>query len=272
MEWSVSPILFEWGNITIRWYGLFFMGGFLTSYVVLGKVFERENVSRALLDRLLWYVLIGTVIGARLGHVLFYEPEKYFAHPLEIFAVWHGGLASHGGAIGVLLAIYFFSRKYRKISFLTLLDYVALVIPLAGAFIRFGNLMNSEIIGKPSQLPFAIVFDRVDMIPRHPAQVYEAIGYLAIFLYFMSYQSQFKDRIGLLFGQALALIFSLRFLIEFVKENQVAFESKLPINMGQFLSIPFIAIGIFFIIRACRTVGQGSHHPLRVTLTKRGLL
>jgi prolipoprotein diacylglyceryl transferase len=231
------------------------MGGFLASLFLLRKIFAKEDAPLQLVDQLFGYVFVGTLIGARLGHVLFYEPQKYFAHPLEIFAVWHGGLASHGGAIGIVLSLLIFMRRHPELSLLWVVDRIAVVVPLAGAFIRFGNLMNSEIIGKSTNLPWAMTFTRIDTQPRHPAQVYEALCYLAISgLLFALYSSR-KSLPGYLIGSMLVLIFSVRFFIEFVKENQVGFESTLPINMGQILSLPFIFVGICLVIRAC-TNGQ----------------
>jgi len=244
MYWNPSPVLLEIGPLSIRWYGLLFAGGFLVSYFLLARVFVRDNLSRAPLEPLFWTIFWGTLLGARLGHILFYEPAYYFSHPLEILAVWHGGLASHGGAIGIVIGFLIFFRKNPHLDRWAVLDRLAIIVPVAAGFIRLGNLMNSEIIGRPSDLPWAFVFARVDLLPRHPAQLYEALAYFCIggVLYFL--HNHFPRRNGLNFGAMLALIFGFRFFVEFLKEDQTYFEAALPINMGQILSIPFIIAGL----------------------------
>jgi phosphatidylglycerol:prolipoprotein diacylglycerol transferase len=202
---------------------------------------------------------VGIVVGARLGHCLFYQPDYYLKHPLEMILPFswedgrieltgYRGLASHGGTIGLIIAVLLFHRK-TGIHFLTVFDYIAIVAPLGGAFIRLGNLMNSEIIGNPTNLPWAFVFTRVDQIPRHPAQLYEAIAYLVFFILLFSIYNRRRGSLkkGYLFGLALILIFTFRFLIEFLKEEQVDFEKGLMLNMGQILSIPFILAGIYLV-------------------------
>jgi prolipoprotein diacylglyceryl transferase len=199
--------------------------------------------------------MLGTVIGARLGHVLFYQLGDYLAHPWEIFMIWKGGLGSHGGFAGVLIALYLYLKKHRDMSFLELADRLAIPCLLAAALIRVGNFFNSEIIGTPSDLPWVVVFARVDDMPRHPAMLYEALAYLLVFS--VSYFAYWKTTIiqfpGRVFGMALAICFLARFMIEFVKENQVPFEQSLPLNMGQLLSIPFIVAGIYLIYASWRT-------------------
>ncbi|MFA6570885.1 MAG: prolipoprotein diacylglyceryl transferase [Bacteroidota bacterium] len=252
--WNVRPEIFSLGVITVRWYGLLFTLGFVIGYIIMQVFFKKEEKDLKYLDALTVYMLIGTVVGARLGHCLFYSPGYYLSHPIEILKVWEGGLASHGAGIGILLALWLFSRKYKEFSMLWILDRIAVVVALAGSFIRLGNFMNSEIIGKPSNLPWAVVFERVDLIPRHPAQLYESFAYLSIFIllitiYFVQ-KAKFPD--GYIFGLFLTLVFGIRFLLEFLKESQVSFESTLPIDMGQILSIPFIAAGIFLFYRASK--------------------
>jgi phosphatidylglycerol---prolipoprotein diacylglyceryl transferase len=235
--------------VAIRWYSLLFVLGFLLGYVIVKRMFEREGRDVSLLDSLLLYLMIATIVGARLGQVLFYEPAAYFAHPIEIFEVWKGGLASHGGFTAVLIAIGLFCRKHRSVSFFWLTDRLTIPIMLAAGFIRIGNFFNSEILGRPTSVPWAVVFARVDMVPRHPTQIYEALGYFAtsLVLYLGYRAASRKPREGRLLGLAMILGFGWRFFVEFFKENQEAFEAVLPLNMGQLLSIPFILIGVFLV-------------------------
>ena len=206
------------------------------------------------------YVIVGTILGARLGHCFFYEPDYFLKHPIEILLpiqkikgvyqfVGYQGLASHGGSIGVLTAMILYCRKY-KVQFLGLLDKMAVAVPVTGAFIRMGNFMNSEIYGKPTNGNWGVVFERDDLIPRHPTQLYEAFAYLLIFgiLFYMYKSETIRKAHGLIFGSFLTLLFLARFIIEFFKENQEAFENSMLINMGQILSIPFILIGLGLIV------------------------
>ena len=249
--WDVNPVLLQLGNWEVRWYGLLFALGFVFGIIIITKVFAREGVTREWVDSLFLFVVIGTVIGARLGHVFFYDWAYYKDHPGEIIKIWHGGLASHGGAIGITLALYIWSKRYSKRSLLWILDRVVIPTALGGAFIRLGNLMNSEIVGKPTEVPWAFTFVRNDMIPRHPSQLYEALAYLAIFVFLMYlyWKTNVGNRPGRLFGWFMTLIFGFRILIELTKENQVAFEDGMTLNMGQWLSIPLVAIGLFFMLR-----------------------
>ncbi len=248
--WNIDPVAFSIGPISPRWYGLLFALGFILSYQIMRRVFVREHRQLEKLDRLTMYMIVGTILGARLGHCLFYDPAFYLTHPLKILAFWEGGLASHGGAIGIFTALWLFAKR-KNFSLIWLLDRIALVVPLAGACIRFGNLMNSEILGTPTTVPWAFIFARIDMQPRHPAQLYEAICYLLLFivLYLLYNKSTIRQRAGALFGAAITGIFTFRFLIEFVKEHQAVFAENLPLSMGQLLSIPFIIIGIIFLVR-----------------------
>lgn len=182
IEWNVSPEIFRLGPFAIRWYSLGFVFAFLLGYYIIRHILRLEKKPEVYVDELFVYVFLGTIIGARLGHCLFYDPGYYLKHPLEILMIWHGGLASHGAAIGILTALYIFSKKRKDISFLWVLDRVVIVVALSGFFIRMGNLFNSEIYGKEAHIPWAFIFKRVDNIPRHPTQIYEAIAYLIIFL------------------------------------------------------------------------------------------
>lgn len=254
IHWNVSPEIVNIGPLSIRWYGLLFAAAFLTGFRIIERIFSAEKVSAAHLDRLFVYVIVSTLLGARLGHTLFYEPEVYLPNPLRILKIWEGGLASHGAAVGIFFALFIYSKKY-KLSWLWMVDRLAIVVALAGAFIRTGNLFNSEIIGKPTDLPWAFVFERVDSIPRHPPQIYEALGYLATFILLHRFYwkgNKGKSR-GFLFGTFLIAVFGSRFVWEFFKENQVAFESSLPLNMGQLLSIPLVITGIILLVRARRS-------------------
>jgi len=252
IEWSVSPEIFHLGPISVRWYGFLFAMAFVAGYFIMTWVFKREGRPRTDLEQLSVYMIFGTVIGARLGHCLFYNPEYYLSNPIEIFKVWEGGLASHGAAIGILTALYLFSKKKKNYPMLWTLDRVVIVVALAGTFIRLGNLFNSEIIGKPTDVSWAFIFTAVDDIPRHPAQLYESIAYFIVFLIllFIYYKGVEKNKSGLLFGLFLVLVFTFRFFIEFVKENQSGFEEAMVLNMGQLLSVPFVIAGIIFIIKS----------------------
>lgn len=253
IHWNVNPIFLHLGPLQIRWYGLCFLAGFLIGYQMMKWICRREGKPIEALDSLLTYLIVGTIIGARLGHVLFYDPVYYFAHPLEILEVWKGGLASHGGTVGVFLALWLFSRKYKQFPFVWLLDRVSIPVALAASFIRIGNLMNSEIIGKPTHVAWSFIFERVDQIPRHPTQIYESLSYLCLFFIttFM-YKRNSKPAPGLIFGFSMFWIFSWRIIWEFLKENQEPFENGMIMNMGQILSIPFVILGIVMVVMAIR--------------------
>lgn len=249
ITWTAKPEIFTIGTFAVRWYGLLFAASFAVGYVIMLRIFKKENLPEALLDKLSVYMVIGTVVGARLGHTLFYEPQYYLNHPLEILKVWEGGLASHGAAIGILLALYLFARKTRQ-TFLWTIDRIVIVVALSGFFIRMGNLMNSEIYGKPTELAWGFIFVRAgETIPRHPTQIYEALSYLAIFIYLLWYYYKKNGRPadGFLFGMFMILVFGVRIILEFLKEPQVAFENNMVLNMGQLLSIPFVIAGIVLV-------------------------
>jgi prolipoprotein diacylglyceryl transferase len=247
ITWDISPLIFKLGALQVRWYGLFFALAFYLGYVILEKqVFRREGLKIDMLDKLATYVILGTIVGARLGHVFFYEPQSYLQDPLSILKIWEGGLASHGAAIGILLALILFVRKSGK-TYLWTLDRVVIVVALGGFFIRMGNLMNSEIYGHFTSLPWGFIFVRDGQAdPRHPTQIYEGLTYLLLFFALMAYYRKNLKTMkeGTIFGIFLIVLFGVRFLIEFVKEPQVAFEQTMALNMGQWLSIPFILAGV----------------------------
>ncbi len=247
--WDVSPDIFSIGPITIRWYGLLFAASFIVGYQLMMVIFNKEGRSENDLNDLVWYMVIGTVGGARLGHCLFYSPEYYLSHPLEILMVWKGGLASHGAAVGIIGALYLYIKAHKGYTFIWVMDRVVITAALSGFFIRMGNLFNSEIVGKATDVPWAFVFSRFEVQPqpRHPTQIYEAIAYLLIFflLLIMYLRSGGKIKEGKLFGIFLILVFGFRFFIEFFKENQSSFEENLFLNMGQLLSIPLIVLGVY---------------------------
>ena len=260
ITWNVDPEIFSIGQLSIRWYGLMFAMAFLSGYLVFTRFLATERLSSEMMDQLLIYIAVGTVVGARLGHCFFYEPDYFLANPLEILKIWKGGLASHGAAIGIPLALWLYIRKH-KLSFLWLIDRIVIVVALGGAFIRLGNLFNSEIYGLPTELPwgFEFVRDRLydsntgDLLPtvaRHPTQLYESLSYILMFVaLFIFYRKRYKKvRDGFIFGVFMILLFSARFFIEFVKNDQVAFEAGMQFNMGQFLSLPFILAGVAMIL------------------------
>lgn len=254
INWDISPEIFSLGPITVRWYGLLFASSFFFGYLIMKKIFDREKMSIEKLDQLSIYMLVGVVLGARLGHVIFYQPDYYIKHPLEILQVWKGGLASHGAALGVLISLYLFSKKSEK-TYMWILDRIVIVIALSGFFIRMGNLMNSEIVGRVTDVSWAFVFVReipyLGDAARHPAQLYEGLSYLVLFavLIWMYFKKNLGEKPGLIFGVFLIGLFSARFIIEFFKAIQVDFEQSMSLNMGQILSIPFILFGFYLLIK-----------------------
>ena len=248
-HWNADPQIFSFGDFGIGWYGLLFASGFYFGFHIMRWVFSREGKSLATIDTIFIYMVLGAVLGARLAHCFFYEPAYYLSNPLEIIMIWQGGLASHGGVAGMLIAMYVYAKKTSDINFLWLLDRMTLVISLGSFFIRCGNFFNSEIIGVPTTVPWAIVFTRVDLLPRHPAQLYEATVYLllfiSLFLIYLKYAEKLKA--GFMMGLLMVVIFGSRFLIEFVKIPQESFEPLLGLNMGQWLSIPVVILGFCFI-------------------------
>lgn len=346
--WDQDPVLFRVGGFEARWYGLFFAMAFVIGQLIIARIFKAEGKTEKQVESLTLYMIVATVIGARLGHCLFYEPDYYLSHPLEILKVWKGGLASHGATVGIITAMYLWSRK-EKTTWLWILDRIVIVVALGGAFIRLGNLMNSEIVGKPTDSPFAFVFahagreaieasapevvknirlekdtkaeavflnsggqprvhvlakleapgadprvllgyaDRqlpaalmsydeahehfrpedaplnprldngsleVDLtaVPRHPAQLYEALSCIVLFVLLYSAWSRRKGSLpdGRLFGAFVVVLFTLRFAYEFLKENQVAFEDTMAFNLGQSLSVPLVLAGLYILARSYR--------------------
>lgn len=265
IEWNPSPEIFTIPGIDwpVRWYGLMWALAFIASHFIMNRIYKAEGRTEKDLDTLTLYIILGTVLGARVGHCLFYGPwfdetlangvviEGYLSHPLNILKVYEGGLASHGGALGIITAMFLYCRKTKE-SWLWLFDRLVVVVPLAGACIRFGNLINSEIIGKVTDVPWAFIFVKEDPLPRHPAQLYEAIYciFLFILMYWLWKHKREKYGPGFMFGLLCVLLFIERFLDEFLKENQVEFENDNLLNMGQILSIPFVLIGLFMMWRS----------------------
>lgn len=248
IHWDPSPVIFELGPLPIRWYSLGWFLAFGCGFLIVQWMYRREDKPEKDLDTILLYMIIGAIVGARLGHCFFYRPEYYLSNPLEIVAFWKGfrGLASHGGALGILVSLCIFSRRHPDQPYLWLLDRVAVPTALGGMFIRLGNFMNSEILGTPTDLPWAVVFARIDPVPRHPAQLYEAGAYGLVFVaLFLLYRRKGQELSpGAIIGSFLALVFTARFFIEFVKERHAPFTEGLPLSMGQILSIPMVALGI----------------------------
>jgi prolipoprotein diacylglyceryl transferase len=255
IDWNADPEIFSLGPFTVRWYGLLFALGFFVGQFIMARIYKLEGKPEADLEILMLYMIISTVVGARLGHCLFYPPDYYLAHPIDILKVWEGGLASHGATVGILFGLWLYTRKRPDQPYIWLLDRIVIVVALGGGFIRLGNLMNSEIIGSPTDVPWAFIFHKVDELPRHPAQLYEAISCFLLFiaLYFSYNQHKEKTPPGRLFGLFVWVLFSLRIGYEFFKENQVPFEDALPLNMGQILSIPLVLIGLWIYIRSFQT-------------------
>ena len=249
--WGVNPDIFTIPYIDhpVRWYGLSWALGFILSNQIMNFIYKKEGRSITEIDSLTMYMVISTIIGARLGHCLFYDPVFYFHNPLRLLAIWEGGLASHGAAIGIFVGTYLFARK-TKVAYLWILDRLAIVVALTGCCIRLGNLMNSEMVGLPTTLPWGFIFTRIDELPRHPAQLYEAIYCLILFVVLFwvwnNYRSKVKN--GFMFSWFLIILFTLRFIDEFFKINQEAFEDNMVLNMGQILSIPLVLAGIIILV------------------------
>ena len=261
VHWHVDPALLHIGNFELCWYSLLFVSGFILGWFIFKWFFQREKIDTKLLDPLLYTLLICTIVGARLGHCLFYQPDYYlgsWAGFWEIFMPWKGGLASHGGTIALFLGIWWFAHHYGKkhdFDFVWLLDHLAIAVAFAGAFIRFGNLFNSEIYGNVTDLPWGFIFEnRGETEPKHPTQLYEGFTYLLLGFVLIGLYKWRLDKMyrGEFIGIFLLVCFGSRFLIEFIKEPQVEFEKTMALNMGQLLSIPFIIIGIFFLFWAFR--------------------
>lgn len=257
VHWRVDPILIHLGHFRIRWYSLLFISGFILGWFIFKWFFKRERVPEKLLDPLLYTLLIGTIVGARLGHCIFYQPDYYFCswHGfLEIFMPWKGGLASHGGAIMLFFCLLWYAHHYGRkngFDFLWLCDRIAIATCFAAAAIRLGNLFNSEIYGDVTNLPWGFVFDlRGETLPKHPTQLYEALSYavLGLLLLWLYKFKMPSVKRGFLFGLFFIGVFGMRFLIEYIKEPQVGFEQNMTLDMGQILSIPFILLGVVLIV------------------------
>jgi phosphatidylglycerol---prolipoprotein diacylglyceryl transferase len=260
VHWNFNPDIFHVFGHPVRWYGLMFAVGFVVGYKMVEKEFKHEKENLKWLDSLLMYIVIGTIVGARLGHVFFYGWDYYSQHPWEIIMIWQGGLASHGGTIGVFIALLIFSKVYTRRSVFWIIDRVVIPTALVAMLIRMGNLFNSEIYGVQTSLPWGFIFERArETVPKHPTQLYEALSYLLTFFVVnrMYWKTDAKSKTGLISGVFFIIVFSARFLIEFVKEPQEAFESTMTLNMGQWLSIPFILGGLLLVILALRKKVKG---------------
>ena len=265
--WDPNLFAFHIGSFGIRWYSLCWGIGLALAYILVRRLYKEQKIKDEYFDPLLLYCFVGILAGARLGHCLFYQPEYFLSsweHAVEMIVPMHHmadgswkyvgyeGLASHGGTIGLIIALYLYYRR-THLNLWIVLDNIAIATPITACFIRLGNLMNSEIIGKVTDVPWAFIFEKVDKVPRHPGQLYEAIAYAVFFFvgwYLYRHKPQ-KVGTGFFFGLCLTLIFTFRFFIEYTKINQVDFESGMFLNMGQLLSIPFVIIGI-----ACMTGGK----------------
>lgn len=259
--WNPDVEAFHLFGFSVRWYSLCWLIGLVLAYFIVQRLYKQQKIKDELFDPLFLYCFFGILLGARLGHCLFYQPEYYLTswqHFIEMIVpihflpaggwkfVGYEGLASHGGTIGLIVALYLYYRRTR-LNLWQVLDNIAIATPITACFIRLGNLMNSEIIGKVTDVPWAFIFERVDKMPRHPGQLYEAIAYLVFFFVGLWLYRKHPQRVGtgFFFGLCLTLIFTFRFFIEYTKDIQVDFESGMPLNMGQILSLPFIAIGIY---------------------------
>lgn len=271
IHWHVNPALLHIGNFAIRWYSLLFVSGFIIGWYIFRWFLRREKISESILDPLLYTLLIATIVGARLGHCLFYQPDYYLGswHGFfEIFMPWKGGLASHGGAIALLFAMWWYSNKYGKpndFDFLWIMDRLCITVAFAACLIRLGNLFNSEIYGDVTSLPWGFIFElNGETEPKHPTQLYEAFSYLILGLIMVWIYKNKLDKVhrGFFFGFFLVGCFGMRFIIEFIKEPQVGFENSMVLDMGQLLSIPFILAGIaLLILSSVKKIPAAAVHP-----------
>ena len=257
VNWAVSPEIIAIGPISLRWYSLLFVSGFILGWFIFKWFFKREGLPVTLLDPLLYTLLIGTIVGARLGHCLFYQPDYYLGSWQgfwEIFMPWKGGLASHGGTIALIFAMVWFANRYGRrhdFDFLWIMDHLAIAVCFAATFIRLGNLFNSEIYGDVTGLPWGFIFElRGETEPKHPTQLYEALSYFLLGVALVMIYRYKADKVyrGFFIGTFFIGCFGMRFLIEFIKEPQVMFEQNMALNMGQWLSIPFVLIGVIALI------------------------
>jgi prolipoprotein diacylglyceryl transferase len=276
ITWNVDPEIFSIGILTIRWYGLLWATGIWMALMIVQKLFKNENLPTEWLDKLFMYTVIGTIVGARLGHCFFYEwkelaepitflgisfkySNNYLTHPWELLYIWRGGLASHGGAVGILTAMYFYDKNVSKKGIVWILDRLVIGAALTAAAIRFGNLMNSEIYGSATTLPWGFIFVRDGLTEAmHPTQIYEMIYCLVAFgvSWWLYWKKKAYKQTGLILGIFLIITFGARFLLEFIKLNQEAFETGMLLNMGQVLSLPFIIWGIWLLLKSKKPVAQ----------------
>jgi len=256
--WNINPNIIEFGAFKLHWYGLFFISSFMIGQLLLVWIFKREEKDTTLVKSFVLYLMIGTLIGARVAHCFFYQPTYYLSHPIEILYIGKGGLASHGGMLGVILAAYIFSLQH-KLSFFWLISRLTLPGTIVAIFVRFGNFFNSEIVGVPSKLPWAVIFQRVDMIARHPVQLYEAMAYTLLFFILLFIYKKMTPNFAtkLLPGLFLFILFLSRFFIEYFKTKQAHYTLEIPFSTGQLLSIPFIFLGLLWIIWAYKTTDKG---------------
>ena len=265
ISWSPDVVALDLGFLAIRWYSLCWCVGLVAVYMLMHRLFREQKLSEEQFEPMFMYCFIGIFVGARLGHCLFYEPQYYLGHPLEMVLPFRQipgvgwrftgfeGLASHGGTLGLIIALWLYARSQR-LGFLHVLDNVGIVTPICACAIRIGNLMNSEIIGRPTDVPWAFVFHHVDDLPRHPGQLYEALCYALFFLVCWFFYRRQPKRVGpgFFFGLCIFLIFLSRIFIEYTKENQVDFEQGMLFNMGQLLSVPFVLLGAYCMARSGR--------------------
>ena len=272
ITWNPDVTALDLGFFAIRWYSLFWAIGLVSVYLLMHKLYKQQKISEEKFEPMFMYCFLGILIGARLGHCLFYEPSYYLSHPVEMLLPFrdvpgkgwtftgYEGLASHGGTLGLMIALWLYAKRVG-LKFLHVLDNVAIVTPICACAIRLGNLMNSEIIGRPTDMPWAFIFERVDMLPRHPGQLYEAICYAIFFGIHWFFYRRYPQKVGsgFFFGLCLFLIFTSRIFIEYTKENQEAFEEGMLLNMGQLLSIPFVVLGLYCMFRSSRAAEKTSH-------------
>lgn len=285
VTWDVNPALFEIFGREIRWYGLLWVIGLIVAVYIVQRVFKHEDLPEKWFDSLFVYMLVGIIAGARLGHCLFYEPGYYLANPVEILKIWEGGLASHGGVIGIIIAVWLYSRKITKLSMLWTFDRVMVPTGFTAAMIRLGNLMNHEIYGGPTDQPWGFRFitnihqwmqgaEPIYSEPSHPTQIYEALAYLIVFgiTMYMYWKTKAKDRTGLITGVGILIIFLFRFFVEYVKnvqvDSEIAMRENTGLILGQWLSIPFILWGIWLIWQALKRSPQPAVTPKQSDLVQ----
>ncbi len=277
--WNPDPVMFSIGPLSVRWYGFFYAVGFFIAITIIARIFKHDGAPESWVDKVFIYMILATIIGARLGHVFFYDWDYYSQHPAEILMVWKGGLASHGGAAALLLTAWLMSKYMTHQSIFWLADRVFVGSMAVAPLIRLGNLMNSEIYGHPTTMPWGFVFERGNerfydeagnLLPCHPTQLYEALAYLIIFalLMWLYWKKDAGSYNGLLTGVGFTGVFLARQLIEFVKNDQSAFEADMTFNMGQWLSLPFVILGVVLIIRALKKGKVVYHLPVEKAVAK----